>query len=369
MENKIKSSHYSKIYTYDKELAEWNDLNEAFQLPDGPKGTLKREYMESINKEHPVWATETPKSTPSRVQIDEIESIRFKGDNFKKTKIIKGATDLSDRENKVSPNFAQMLEDYYNKAVTPILKKNFFNYGGLGRKWSKNNMMMEGFKEHFDWGIRKIEEAEKRGEAPKLGISDKSINNYPPNIFQDIEQQYRSFCTHGPSLSYMADVFYLDEKTSDKDLMEISQEEKSGVEITTPMIHTPVPHENRPTTPIPEEKRSSTPVALSKEIAQRYHYMSILKPIPLSFTTKKKYSSQRSSPTFLTSNATGIDVNIMKYNKRPPPGETTAQYKDKYRNFKRMNDTEIYKQTVLLNKKIDKLIALSNQPIIQAKSV
>ena len=151
--------------------------------------------------------------------------------------------------------------------------------------------------------------------------------------------------------------------------MEISQEEKSGVEITTPMIHTPVPHENRPTTPIPEEKRSSTPVALSKEIAQRYHYMSILKPMPLSFTTKKKYSSQRSSPTFLTSNETGIDVNIMKYNKRPPPGETTAQYKDKYRNFKRMNDTEIYKQTVLLNEKIDKLIALSNQPIIQAKSV
>lgn len=164
----------------------------------------KRSFTRSINRDHPLWREENaiPKrripvvhfrkcdsesqvmatSEKVGVRFNEICRVRFTEDDGGESQEL---MDPADREERISWNFAKMLEIFVEKC-SPSERKVFFQMGGNGRKWAKDQNMMDGFGNIFGW----ISTEKAADPAKKIAISDISVKNFPEHYYRQIEELF-----------------------------------------------------------------------------------------------------------------------------------------------------------------------------------
>jgi len=162
----------------------------------GRESAEKKSYMKSINRDHPLWGEETP--SPERtvlVAVGGARSPEGKGVCFNDVSKVRlniggGDTgeeliDLADRQNRISWNFAKMLEAFV-EGCTISERKAFFKKGGVGWKWAKDRHMMERFGGMFAW----ISEMKVGSPGKKIAISDIAVKNYPDKYYRQVEELF-----------------------------------------------------------------------------------------------------------------------------------------------------------------------------------
>jgi hypothetical protein len=169
-------------YTDDDGQFRWR-YYEGYGRADCPE---KRVFLTSVNDVHPLWSSETPerlskKSYPlsqigigvhfaeslRETHIDETTGIDLLGQS-------RSLVDFSDRENRISWNFAKMLKIFADN--TERENSSAF-YENRGLKWAQKNDMMNRFSSLIDAASAKYDE---RGYLPLNDISVK----YPHKTFK-----------------------------------------------------------------------------------------------------------------------------------------------------------------------------------------
>jgi hypothetical protein len=197
---------------------------------------VKTAFMESVNEDNEVWSTDTPNRKP----------LTFAG--AAKTMVCSGGSgldyeegyhyeqiDFSDRDKKTSAVFAQMLCEYVEKAYTPDEKDMFFDYGGKGRKWSKDKGLMDRLEVRF----LEVEEAYTNGGFA-LSLCEQTIKRsrpYPKSHFMNLLAKFKDFQKNGPRFSVRAKEF-TPGKAVDAGLARTSPVKAMGVPV---VVHNPNP--------------------------------------------------------------------------------------------------------------------------------
>jgi hypothetical protein len=188
--------HYSDIYTFDPDGGRWDGVSGRWVHYEGygrrDKG--KTDFMKSINQHHDLWAPHAEPGTPreivpySSLGKRDPKKVRFLSSINKR--VVENfcndmsdeyhydtihALDGSDRVDRGSVNFQQMLVDYVEKAVSKKLKEGFFDVGGVGRKWSENMDFVSYFTQKF----MEIEGHLNEDRGWKISLSNHGIRDYP----------------------------------------------------------------------------------------------------------------------------------------------------------------------------------------------
>ena len=221
--------HYADIYDMeDKKHSEprWSGVDQMWRYYEGyGQGgcSEKRDFLESINRDHELWSGETPerKKPPRIFTVDEhtdrmlwlSSSVGLQVDFLTETwdgmdrGLPQGSEptfvlDGRDREDRLSWNFSKMLADYCEKAHGKEEKDKFFKSGGAGERWGKDKPMMKEFKAKFEY----LENALK-DEGFKISLSDQSVKDYPRTHFERLYGRYQDFMKSGERLNPNAAVF------------------------------------------------------------------------------------------------------------------------------------------------------------------
>jgi hypothetical protein len=176
----------------------------------------KKRFLKSIKEDHGLWSDPTDVSSPNTLQggstkeigvhflgaIEWAFNVKDVSDAYKSEEketflLAEGVHEIdgNDRVDRISWNFSQMLAEYVEKNGIED-RKNFFNYGGYGKKWSKNKSLMVKFGEIFD-GI-----AEKIKEDPEhcISLSDISVKSYPRSHFYNLKRSFKDYMDSGSKL-------------------------------------------------------------------------------------------------------------------------------------------------------------------------
>ena len=97
--------------------------------------------------------------------------------------------DKRSREEMEEYPFAKMLEDYVEKE-----RYRFFDYGGVGYKWTKN-AHFPSFGSLFKDGLKKNE------DGYPIELIPIALGDYPQQVFIDAYKDYLSFQENGPTLN------------------------------------------------------------------------------------------------------------------------------------------------------------------------
>jgi len=162
----------------------------------GRNSAEKRSYLRSINRDHPLWCEEIPppkRSVPTaegRKRSPDSAGTSFNTDaevtligeeNHNSIESI----DVADRQDRVSWNFAKMLE-FFVEGCSVEERAVFFKEGGKGLKWSQNRNLVDGFERIFKW----ISNMKKENRGKNIAITDITVKDYPEKHYRDIEGQF-----------------------------------------------------------------------------------------------------------------------------------------------------------------------------------
>jgi len=202
------AAHYSDIYTFDPEKVRFDPKTGYWVHYEGYGRVCKEktDFVESINGDHELWKTDKDPITsvtpteivscsavigvcdPKKVRFGSVVQERIvetsrRGESARDT----GHTlDGSDRNDRGSVNFQQMLTDYVEKARSKELKEGFFDVGGLGRKWGENVDFVDYFFEKF----AEIDEHLNGDKARKISLSDQGVKDYPVSHYRGVRDRF-----------------------------------------------------------------------------------------------------------------------------------------------------------------------------------
>ena len=109
-------------------------------------------------------------------------------------KVVCARTDFRDRNEKPRVQFESMLCAFAEKSRT-----RFFDYGGIGRKWSKTHF--PGFSRMFD----ELTEAAVSGQ--RISLPTQAVPNYPAATLTILHGEYDKSLRDGPRLNWAATPF------------------------------------------------------------------------------------------------------------------------------------------------------------------
>ena len=202
------AAHYSDIYTFDPAKVRWDEETGVWNYYEGygRKCQEKTDFVGSINGDHELWKTDkdpitsvTPTeivSCSAVIGVGDPKKIRFgsvvqkrivetsrRGESTRDT----GHTlDGSDRNDRGSVNFQQMLTDYVEKARSKELKEGFFDVGGLGRKWGES----VDFVDYFTQKFMEIDEHLNGDKTRKISLSDQGVKDYPVSHYRGVRDRF-----------------------------------------------------------------------------------------------------------------------------------------------------------------------------------
>jgi hypothetical protein len=203
------AAHYSDIYTFDPVKVRWDGETGVWIYYEGygRKCQEKRDFVGSINGDHELWKTThtdpVTSVTPTEiipcsaaVGVHDPKKVRFgslvqkrlvetslRGESTRDTK---HTLDGSDRADRGSVNFQQMLSDYVDKARSKELREGFFEVGGMGRKWGENMDFVDYFFEKFT----EIDEYLNGDKTRKISLSDQGVKNYPVSHYRGVRDRF-----------------------------------------------------------------------------------------------------------------------------------------------------------------------------------
>jgi len=202
------AAHHSDIYAFDPTKVRWDGETGVWIHYEG-YGRVCREktdFVESINREHELWETHKDPITSvtpteiipcsAAIGVRDPKKIRF-GARVQKRLVetsLRGestcdtnhALDGSDRADRGSVNFQQMLADYAEKARSKELKEGFFEVGGMGRKWGENMDFVDYFSQKF----AEIDEHLNADKSAKISLSDQGVKNYPVSHYRGVRDGF-----------------------------------------------------------------------------------------------------------------------------------------------------------------------------------
>jgi hypothetical protein len=166
----------------------------------------KTDFVESINEDHELWKIHKDPITPvtpteiiscsAAIGLRDPKKIRFgslvqkrlvetsrRGESTRDTSL---PLDGSDRTDRGSVNFQQMLSDYVDKARSKELREGFFEVGGMGRKWGENMDFVDYFFEKFG----EIDEYLNGDKTRKISLSDQGVKNYPVSHYRGVRDRF-----------------------------------------------------------------------------------------------------------------------------------------------------------------------------------
>lgn len=183
----------------------------AYYEPYGSKCQEKRNFQESINKDHPLW-TKTENNTeqdgnpihsrdaPARIKrgvhFNELGTVsdRHQQKSFK--------IDAGDRKDRVSWITSNMLAEFVEKCPSSR-RDRFFDYGGIGRKFVKDKEMMKKILHRLSG----IEEKVVEDSSYKIALSDITVKDYPRHYFHYVLECLRKYKERGSQLNSEAKEF------------------------------------------------------------------------------------------------------------------------------------------------------------------
>ena len=196
------AAHYSDIYTFDQEKVRFDPETGCWVHYEGYGRACreKTDFVESINQEHELWKTHQEPVTSvapteiipcsAAIGVRDPKKIRFGARVQKRlvetsrrgesTRDTNHTLDGSDRADRGSVNFQQMLADYAEKARSKELKGGFFEVGGMGRKWGENMDFVNYFTQKFT----EIDEQLNADKSAKISLSDQGVKNYPVSHYR-----------------------------------------------------------------------------------------------------------------------------------------------------------------------------------------
>ena len=202
------AAHYSDIYTFDPAKVRWDEETRVWNYYEGygRKCQEKTDFVGSINGDHELWKTDKDPITsvtpteivpcsaaigvcdPKKVRFGSVVRKRVvetsrRGESARDT----GHTlDGSDRADRGSVNFQQMLADYVDKARSKELREGFFDVGGMGRKWGENADYVDYFIQKF----AEIDEYLNGDKARKISLSEQGVKDYPATHYRDVRERF-----------------------------------------------------------------------------------------------------------------------------------------------------------------------------------
>jgi len=202
------AAHYNDIYTFDSEKVRWDEVRGLWVHYEGYGRACeeKTNFVESINQEHELWKTNKDPITSvtpteiipcsAAVGLRDPKKIRF-GARVQKRLVetsrcgestcdTNHTLDGSDRAERGSVNFQQMLADYAEKARSKELKEGFFEVGGMGRKWGENMDFVNYFTQKFT----EIDEHLNADKSAKISLSDQGVKNYPVSHYRGVRDGF-----------------------------------------------------------------------------------------------------------------------------------------------------------------------------------
>jgi hypothetical protein len=202
------AAHYNDIYAFDSEKVRWDEVVGLWVHYEGYGRACKEktDFVESINEDHELWkihkdpvTSVTPTeiiSCSAAIGLCDPKKIRFgslvqkrlvetsrRGESTRDTNLV---LDGSDRAERGSVNFQQMLSDYVDKARSKELKEGFFDVGGMGRKWGENMDFVDYFIEKF----AEIDEYLNGDKTRKISLSDQGVKNYPVSHYHGVRDRF-----------------------------------------------------------------------------------------------------------------------------------------------------------------------------------
>lgn len=188
----------------------------AHYEPYGRGSLEKRNFLTSINEDHPLWGKNPvfkidklvaergnvlyPRNAPVKIRgavhFDEIghhlEEVGGKGFRI----------DGADRKNRISWSTSTMLGEFVEKC-SPEDRSTFFDYGGVGRKYVRDQSRAAGI-------LKRMEEIEKKineNSNCKIALSDITVKDYPKHHFRHALERMRQFMVNGSRLNVDAQEF------------------------------------------------------------------------------------------------------------------------------------------------------------------
>ena len=205
------AAHYADIYTFNPEGVRWNEESGLWVYYEGygQKCQEKTDFMDSVNWQHELWKTYVEPVTPTEIirylspaHVDERDPKRVQFVSGVTTRVVETyddnasdggyhydtscALDGSDRADRGSVNFQQMLANYVEKAWSKELKEGFFEVGGMGRKWGEN---MD-FVNYFTRKFLEIDEHLNENKGGKISLSDQGVKDYPLSHYRGVRDRF-----------------------------------------------------------------------------------------------------------------------------------------------------------------------------------
>ena len=188
----------------------------AHYEPYGRGSLEKRNFLTSINEDHPLWGEDPvfkidelaaergnvlyPRNAPLKIRgavhFDEIGQ-QLEEDGGKDFKV-----DGADRKNRISWSTSTMLGEFVEKC-SPEDRSAFFDYGGVGRKYVRDKSKAMGI-------LKRMEEIEKNineNSNCKIALSDITVKDYPKHHFRHSLERMRQFMVNGSRLNVDASEF------------------------------------------------------------------------------------------------------------------------------------------------------------------
>jgi hypothetical protein len=199
---------HSDIYAFDPNGGRWDEVAGCWVHYEGYGRVCKEktDFVESINEDHELWKIHKDPITPvtpteiiscsAAIGLRDPKKIRFgslvqkrlvetsrRGESTRDTSL---PLDGSDRTDRGSVNFQQMLSDYVDKARSKELREGFFEVGGMGRKWGENMDFVDYFFEKF----AEIDEYLNADKTRKISLSDQGVKDYPVSHYHGVRDRF-----------------------------------------------------------------------------------------------------------------------------------------------------------------------------------
>jgi len=184
-------SSYTEIYEFGVTGPKWDQVAGRWRYYEGygrDGCQEKDDFRKSVNQSHPLWSTRShPTGVTKVTKVSFGPSLTWSLDDNRGTE----ATDMADRQDRITWNAAKMMADFVEK-TDQVGRKNFFNYGGYGLKIAKNRKLME------DIGVH-LEKINRRLVDPKfkISLSDQSVKDYPRTHFKSLMAKFEEFMKNG----------------------------------------------------------------------------------------------------------------------------------------------------------------------------
>ena len=214
------AAHYADIYTFDPEKARWDSERGLWVYYEGygQKCQEKTDFVDSVNWQHDLWKTYAEPVTATEI-IQSLSPVTastalalgiLSRDDPKRVQFVSDVTervvetyddngseggyhfdtscalDGSDRADRGSVNFQQMLADYVEKARSRGDREGFFDVGGMGRKWGENVDFVNYFTRKFE----EIDGHLNENKGGKISLSDQGVKDYPLSHYRAVRDRF-----------------------------------------------------------------------------------------------------------------------------------------------------------------------------------